>query len=117
MPRKQKEGRIEGKRIKEKLTVLCVTESNSESNWISLIQSCLLHENINTQSGFRNIIRLMNTFPLGRPSSLSAWKITFSVFPDAKVLVILGQKRKRNKVTINSVFSDAKIPLKLGMVG
>lgn len=32
MPRKQKEGRIEGKRIKEKLTVLHVTEPNSESN-------------------------------------------------------------------------------------
>lgn len=32
MPRKQKEGRIEGKRTKEKLIVLYVTEPNSESN-------------------------------------------------------------------------------------
>lgn len=32
MPRKQKEGSREGKRIKETLTVLHVTEPNSESN-------------------------------------------------------------------------------------
>lgn len=33
----------------------------------------------------------LHTFPLGRPNSLSAWKITFSVLPDAKVLVMLKQ--------------------------
>lgn len=59
----------------------------------------------------------MNTFPLGRPNSLSAWKITFSVFPDAKVLVILEQKRKKNQVIVNSVFSDAKLQVILGIAG
>lgn len=42
----------------------------------------------------------LNTFPLGRPNSLRAWKITFSVLPDAKVLVMLKQKtveRKKNQ--------------------
>lgn len=39
----------------------------------------------------------LHTFPLGRPNSLSAWKITFSVLPDAKVLVMLKQKRVGGK--------------------
>lgn len=43
------------------------------------------------------MVKSVNTFPLGRPNSLRAWKITFSVFPDAKVLVILEQEREREK--------------------
>lgn len=39
----------------------------------------------------------LNTFPLGRPNSLRAWKITFSVLPDAKVLVMLKQKTVERK--------------------
>jgi hypothetical protein len=72
----------------------------------------------NHENRFRNVFKLVNTFPLGRPSSLRAWKITFSVFPDAKVLVILAQKRKKektNRVSAHLAFSDAAIQNTLGI--
>lgn len=40
------------------------------------------------------------TFPLGRPRSFRAWKIPFSVFPDAKVRVMLFYNRRRKKQTV-----------------
>lgn len=60
----------------------------------------MIHQFSNVQ---RNYSKLQDTFPLGRPNSLSAWKITFSVLPDAKVLVMLKQKSggKRRKNVSN----------------
>lgn len=47
-------------------------------------------------------LRLFLTFPLGRPSSFSAWKIPFSVLPEPNVRVILHEIRSdqaKKKIT------------------
>lgn len=42
------------------------------------------------------------TFPLGRPRSLRAWKIPFSVFPDAKVRVMLEEQNRHESWRLGS---------------
>lgn len=79
--------------------------------WLwSQIWIWMIHQFINVQ---RIYSKMQNTFPLGRPNSLSAWKITFSVLPDAKVLVMLKQKSGGKKGKNVSNFLNNQFSLSL----